>query len=222
MNARAHRRRSLGQNFRVVARLLAPFTSRSAPIVELGAGSGAVTHGLLARGHRVTAVELDPSWVRVLRRRVGDLADVIEGDMLRVAFPAAPYDVVSTAVRDLGRGMRGLLAEPGWSVASLLLQWEVARKRASGTLLTARWWPWFELELCARVPARAFRPVPSVDGGILVLRRRPEPLVVQRDGYQRFVDEVFTGRERGLGAIVRPSELDARGWATLYRACGGA
>src|SRR5688572_11268227 len=220
MNARAHRRRSLGQNFlvddRVVARLLAPFTSRSAPIVELGAGSGAVTHGLLARGHRVTAVELDHSWVRVLRRRFGDLADVIEGDMLRVAFPAAPYDVVSTVPFGISAAvLRRLLAEPGWSVASLLLQWEVARKRASGTLLTARWWPWFELELCARVPARAFRPVPSVDGGILVLRRRPEPLVAQRDGYQRFVDEVFTGRGRGLGAIVRPSELDARGWATL-------
>ena len=68
-----------------------------------------------------------------------------------------------------------------------------------------------------RVPASAER-----RWRILVLRRRPEPLIAQRDGYQRFVDEVFTGRGRGLGAIVRPSELDARGWATLHRACGGA
>jgi 23S rRNA (adenine-N6)-dimethyltransferase len=227
MNARACRRRSLGQNFlvddRVVDRLLQPFTDPAVPILELGAGSGAVTHGLVARGRRVTAVEADPEWARALRRRFDDLVDVVEGDMLAVRFPAGRHDVVSSVPFGITTDLlRRLFAEPGWQVASLLLQWEVARKRAAGTLLTASWWPWFDLELIARVPARAFRPVPAVDGGILVIRRRATPLVAQRATYQRFVEEVFTGRSRGLGAIIRLSALDARGWAALYRACGGA
>jgi 23S rRNA (adenine-N6)-dimethyltransferase len=227
MNARARRRRTLGQNFlvddRVVDRLLAPFTDPALPIVELGAGSGAVTRRLVARGRRVTAVELDPGWARALRRRFAGVVDVVEGDMLTVALPAGPYGVVSSVPFGHSAALlRRLLDEPGWTVASLLLQWEVARKRAAGTLLTASWWPWFELELAARVPARAFRPIPAVDGGILVVRRRAAPLVARRAAYQRFVHDLFTGRRADLRAVTRPGELDARGWAALYRACGGA
>ena len=100
MNARTCRRRSLGQNFlvddRVVDRLLQPFTDPTVPILELGAGSGAVTHGLVARGRRVTAVEADPAWARALRRRFDDLVEVVEGDMLAVRFPAEDCVVVST------------------------------------------------------------------------------------------------------------------------------
>jgi 23S rRNA (adenine-N6)-dimethyltransferase len=61
--------------------------------------------------------------------------------------------------------------------ADLIVQWEVARKRAESppsTLLSTAWAPWWEFELVERIPARAFRPVPRVDAGVLrVTRRRP-------------------------------------------------
>jgi 23S rRNA (adenine-N6)-dimethyltransferase len=130
----------------------------------------------------------------------------------------------------------------------LLVQWEVARRRAGvggATLLTAQEWPWFEFRLLRRVPARAFRPAPSVDGGLLRITRRPDPLVAgsERREYQRFVGSVFTGSGRGLPAILRrtapsapvdgwlrangvtaatlPKQLDAAQWASLWSCVRG-
>ena len=70
--------------------------------------------------------------------------------------------------------------------ADLILQWEVARKRASGppaTLLSTIWAPWWEFELGVRV--LRFRPVPRVDGGVLtIVRRVPAHLpVTMTDAY---------------------------------------
>lgn len=87
----------------------------------------------------------------------------------------------------------------------MLVQWEVARRRAGvggASMLTASWWPCYEFTLHARVPARSFRPVPSVDGGLLTMTRRTAPLVEDLAAYQRFVREVFTGRGRGLREIL--------------------
>lgn len=94
---------------------------------------------------------------------------------------------------------------------------EVARKRAAvggTTLLTASWWPWYEFALAGRVPARAFRPVPSVDGGLLVLRRRAAPLLEDRGAYQRFVRSAF---DRGRVDGQRPRDLDAGRWVAAFR-----
>jgi 23S rRNA (adenine-N6)-dimethyltransferase len=54
------------------------------------------------------------------------------------------------------------------------------------------------------VPADAFRPRPSVDGGLLAVTRRDRPLVDPREraGYQRFVSAVFTGPGRGFDRVL--------------------
>src|SRR5699024_11383810 len=65
--------------------------------------------------------------------------------------------------------LRRIFRAPGWKHAILLVQWEVARRRAGvggATMMTAQWWPWFDFELGRRVPARAFTPRPNVDGGV--------------------------------------------------------
>ncbi|MEV6350121.1 rRNA adenine N-6-methyltransferase family protein, partial [Actinoplanes sp. NPDC051851] len=101
--------------------------------------------------------------------------------------------------------MRTLLAGDHWHTAVLLVQWEVARRRAGlggATLMTASWWPWYEFGVHSRVPARAFRPVPAVDGGLLTMARRPVSGVADRPGYQAFVRRVFTGRGHGLRDIL--------------------
>ena len=140
--------------------------------------------------------------------------------------------------------LRRLLPQSQWDTATLLLQWEVARKRAAvggTTLLTASWWPWYVFALGSHVPARAFTPMPAVDGGILVIRRRAVPLLGpdERQSYQELVRHAFTGRGRGLPAILRrhlperdvrawmlghdrgprtlPRDLNADDWVALYR-----
>ncbi|GAA0507104.1 hypothetical protein GCM10011581_41300 [Saccharopolyspora subtropica] len=237
-SARDRARRELGQNFLVdrgvVRRLVGLLDPSPLPIVELGAGRGALTRELLGTGRPVTAVELDPHWAGALRETCPQ-ARVVRCDMLAFRFPAEPHVVVGNLPFGITTAMtRRLLALRGWSEAVLLLQWEVARKRSTGgTMLTAQWAPWYEFRCCGRVRASSFRPVPAVDGGVLKVHRRPRPLLplVEVKRYQRFVGAVFTGRGRGLAEVVRnvtghrlrglpplPRDLTAESWADLYTA----
>jgi 23S rRNA (adenine-N6)-dimethyltransferase len=237
-------RPELGQNHLIDRRVVARIAGLVPPgaVLELGAGDGALTRLLAARPWPVTAVELDPARVAGLRRNLGARATVVHADMLR--FPlAGDHHIVSNVPFGITTALlRRLLAERGWASAVLLVQWEVARKRAAvggTTLLTASWWPWFDFELAGRVPAVAFRPRPAVDGGLLVIRRRAAPLVeaAQRPAYQRLVRTAFAG-DRLLPALrrvpgvdrwaaaeripasARPRDLPAEAWASLHRAVG--
>lgn len=213
------------------------------PVLELGAGDGAVTRALLALDRPLTAVEIDAASVRRLRRRFGGRVTVHHADLLRFQL-TGPHDVVSNVPFGITTPvLRHLMPQSDWRTGVLLVQWEVARKRAAvggTTMLTAAWWPWFTFELGPRVPAAAFAPAPSVDGGVLVVRRRGQQLVTEqeRPAYQRLVRAVFTGRgaglagvldthlprrgtrrwltSRGLPAAALPRELDAADWVSLH------
>ncbi len=244
-------RSELAQNFLIDPRVAAAVVEvlrrvRPLPVLELGAGDGALTRLLVCLGPPVTALEIDPYRVDQLRRVFGRRATVIEGDMLRHRLLPGPHHVVSNVPFAITTPLlRRLLNQSSWDTAVLLLQWEVARKRAGiggTTMLTATWWPWYEFSLVRRVPARAFDPMPSVDGGILAVRRRPSPLVANAftKDYQAFVARVFTGPGRGLAAILRgqlpaaavrdwlddhrvrpqalPRDLTVEQWVSLYRA----
>ena len=231
-------RHELGQNFlidrRVVTRIagLVP----PGPVVELGAGDGALTRELAVRPGRVTAVELDPGRVASLRRAFGRRVRVVHADMLRFRLDDAHHVVSNVPFGITTPVLRHLLGQRAWTSAVLLLQWEVARKRAAvggTTLLTASWWPWYEFSLAGRVPSGAFQPRPSVDGGILVMRRREEPLVTpaEQAAYQQMVRRAFSGDRllpalpgarrwalgQGLDPSVRPRDMTAEHWASLHR-----
>ncbi|HEX6198358.1 MAG TPA: 23S ribosomal RNA methyltransferase Erm [Jiangellaceae bacterium] len=243
--ARGATRRQLSQNFlhdrRVVHELCDELAGSSLPVIELGAGSGAVTGELVRRGVAVTAVELDPRWASTLRRRFGGSVRVVQTDMLRFRFPDEPHNVVSNVPYSITTALlRHLLVQRSWQAAVLMVQWEVARKRSGSSLLTASWWPWYDIALVRRVPAGAFRPVPRVDSGVLRIVRRTDPLIPdgRRRAYQHFVATVFTGRGGRLaGALARrlprtrvrrwmreydvdpaalPRDLTARQWVALY------
>lgn len=203
----------LGQNFLIDRRFTTVMADilRHAPplpVLELGAGSGAITNALVRAGLAVTAVELDPGQVRRLRAHFSGRADIVAADMLHFEYSGANHHVVSNVPFGITTPLlRRLLAQERWHTAVLMVQWEVARKRAGvggTTMLTASWWPWYEFVLDRRVPASAFRPPPAVDAGILIIRRRAEPLVAvdDRGAYQRLVRAVFTGPGRGLGQIL--------------------
>ncbi|MFD9964925.1 23S ribosomal RNA methyltransferase Erm [Amycolatopsis sp. NPDC058986] len=239
----------LGQNFLIdraviteIGRLVARTTG---PIVEIGPGGGAVTLSISRIGREITAVEVDPRLARRLNQRTPAHVEVVNEDVLKYRFPRAPHVIVGNLPFHLTTGiLKRILTTDHWHTAILLVQWEVARRRAGiggASMLTASWWPWYEFSVHSRVPARAFRPMPSVDGGLLTMTRRGEPLVAERAGYQRFVSEVFTGRGHGIREILRkngqigprnlnrwltgnqvspralPKDLDAAQWAALWR-----
>ncbi len=155
-----------GQNFlvdqAVISSIVAQVTAATGPLLEIG-GGGAVTTRLATTGRPLTVVEIDDRWVRRLRRSLPAHVDVVHADYLRVPHPRGPHVVVASLPFPLTTAvLRRLLGEREWTHAVLLVQWEVARRRAGvggATLLTAQWWPWYDFALLRRVPMRAFRAV---------------------------------------------------------------
>ncbi|MFF3817541.1 23S ribosomal RNA methyltransferase Erm [Streptomyces bluensis] len=209
-------RHELGQNFLVdptvielVIDTVAGLASRNdAPLIEIGAGDGALTLPLQRLGRPLTGVEIDGRRAARLARRTGPATRIVHGDFLDFRVPATPHVLVGNLPFHQTTAMlRRILRAPGWTDAVLLVQWEVARRRAGvggATMMTAQWWPWFEFRLVSRVPASAFRPRPGVDGGLMTMARRSHPLVPVRDQrhYQDFVHRVFTGGGHGLDRIL--------------------
>jgi 23S rRNA (adenine-N6)-dimethyltransferase len=215
------RRRAYAQNFLASDALAAQLVreanvASSELVVEIGAGTGILTAGLARRAGAVRAVELDPTLAAGLRRRFGGWSNVtvVEGDAVRAALPEEPFRVVANLPFNVTTALLRRLLDPRNSLvrADLVLQWEVARKRAGKprTALSASWAPWWRFRLGRRIPSAAFRPRPAVDAGILIAERRRRALLPPEayDDYARFARALFAG------TLVR--ELDAEQWAALF------
>lgn len=217
---RDRRRRRLGQNFLDAAtadRLVAAANFNAGELViDIGAGLGAITFALARRGLHVIAVEPDPDWSRRLRQRAGGNLDIriVERDFLSVALPNEPFRVAGSL--PFGRTtdiLRRLLddSETGLQRADIVVQWEVARKRAAmppSTLLSTVWAPWWEMRLVRRIPAWEFRPVPRVDAGLLTIIRREPPLLplAMARAYAQFVRRQWPfDRSYSSGSVVNNS-----------------
>ncbi len=225
---RGARRRSNSQNF-LASTALAEQLVRDANVerrdlvVEIGAGSGILTAALARRAGRVRAIEVDPVWTGRLRERfvAWENVEVIEGDARRVPLPNQPFRVVANLPFGATTALlHQLLDDPATALerADLVLQWEVARKRAGRprTALSASWSPWWRFRLGRRLPRTAFRPPPAVDAGVLVIERRRAPLlpVEAHEAFRHFVQALFAGTIAG--------DLDARQWTALFAAYAAA
>jgi len=188
---RDERRRRLGQNFLrpdVADELVAQAAFDAGDlVVEIGAGRGACTFALARRGVRVIALEKDPHWADLLRREVVRLGaegiSVVCCDVLRYRMPRRPFRALGSLPFGITTAiLRHLLDDPGSGLqrADLVVQWEVARKRAAmppTTMLSTTWVPWWTFGVGRRISAGAFRPVPAVDAAVLRVTRRTPPLL---------------------------------------------
>lgn len=191
--SRDTRRRTFGQNFLVDRHEIRRLINAVGPkpgdlVVEIGPGRGALTVPLARRGCRVIAIEADPVWANQLRLQLarmglGDLVEVMHADFRSVELPEAPFQVVSSPPFGLTTVLfEHLFDRPAvgpWR-ADLLIQYEVARKRAAApptSLRSGAWAPWWQFELGHVVPSAAFRPAPRVDAALLTIRRRDPPLL---------------------------------------------
>ena len=205
-------------------------------VLDLGAGSGRLTAELAGTAGRVVAVELDPRLAERLRGRWANV-EVIVGDAADVPLPREPFRVVANLPFDGTTAiLRHLLDDPQVPLvrADVIVEWGVAVKRAlpwPATVNDVLWGAWYATALARRLPPSAFEPPPSVAAGVLVLERRPHPLVPEEHwrAYRGFVAAGFRRGPRSVasakalrvlgaaGAAAR--ELDAHQWAALY-SCG--
>jgi 16S rRNA (adenine1518-N6/adenine1519-N6)-dimethyltransferase len=182
-------------------------------LLEVGAGTGALTDRLLARADRVTAVERDPDLAAFLREEFADAVaagrlDVVEGDALAMEVPAFDASVSNLPYGAASEFLFALL--PRARPLVVTVQYEFAERLVAdpGTSeygrLSVSAGHYADAELVERVPPEAFRPPPAVESAVVALSRRdPAYEVPDDDFFLRFVKAVFTQRRKTVRNAVR-------------------
>ncbi|MEL7155840.1 MAG: 16S rRNA (adenine(1518)-N(6)/adenine(1519)-N(6))-dimethyltransferase RsmA [Actinomycetota bacterium] len=206
-------------------------------VVEIGAGLGSLTVGLLAAGARVTALEIDRHLIPALTETVADRGDVVihEADARTVDWDPLlgdhtwkvvanlPYNIATPLLLDL------LAQQPRLERFLVMVQQEAGERLAAGpgsktygipSVLAAYW---AEVRLVGTVRAELFLPRPKVSSVLVELRRRPQPTVDVP--YDRLAELVRTGfgqrrkmLRRALAGVVGPEQFTAAGVAPTARA----
>jgi 16S rRNA (adenine1518-N6/adenine1519-N6)-dimethyltransferase len=188
--------KKLGQNFLVdpvhLERIVAAGEVHAGEMVlEIGPGLGALTELLLAAQARVTAVELDRGFMRVLTDRFGanpnfklrhsDILETNVSELLADWNPTPdtykvvaniPYYITSAVIRHLLENKD--TTQPRPELIVLLMQKEVAQRICAApgdlSLLAISVQFYGHPEIVGTVPAGAFYPAPNVDSAVLRIR----------------------------------------------------
>jgi 16S rRNA (adenine1518-N6/adenine1519-N6)-dimethyltransferase len=182
-------------------------------ILEIGAGTGALTDRLLAVADSVVAVERDPDLAAFLREEFAAEVDdgrltVIEGDALEVDLP--DFDA---SVSNLPYGASSEIAFrllPEGRPLVLTFQREFAERMAARPgddeygRLSVTAGHYADVEIVEPVPPEAFSPPPAVDSAVVrTTPRDPEYETPDDDFFMRFLRAVFTQRRKTMRNAVR-------------------
>jgi len=170
-------------------------------VLDLGAGSGAITAGLAATGARVIAVERDPKLAARLRRRFrADAAvRVVEADLRTMPLPRRDFLVVASPPFSLTTALcRRLMSDPATPLAGaeLIVQREAARWLAGPRPRDAQaaWWSArYQIRLNRVIRPESFTPPPRVSAAWLSIRPRAVPIPASG---QRFLRPILQAAYR--------------------------
>jgi 16S rRNA (adenine1518-N6/adenine1519-N6)-dimethyltransferase len=184
----------------------------TAHVLEIGAGTGALTDRLLASADRVTAIERDPDLAAFLWREFEAEIDdgrlrVIEGDALEVDLPAytasvsnLPYGAASELLFRLLPDRRPVLA---------MVQREFAERMAADPgspeygRLSVTAGHYGAVEIVEPVPTEAFDPRPAVESAVVRVTPRDPGYDVEERFFLRFVKALFTQRRKTVRNAIR-------------------
>lgn len=244
-NVRA--KKSLGQNFLVNPGVLDRIMEAAAltaadTVLEIGPGTGALTHRLADSGARVIAVEKDRRLIEPLLEEFADAKNVqvIEGDALELdpaSMGLAPraYKLVANIPYYLSSHLLRLALEiwPAPKLSVLMVQREVADRMMAQppdmNLLALSVQLYARPSLVMRVSRGSFRPMPSVDSAVIMLEPKPN---AQREDNERIIalaKRAFIHKRKQLGSSfleealknagidpsARPQELSVAQWEAL-------
>jgi 23S rRNA (adenine-N6)-dimethyltransferase len=189
-------------------------------VIEIGGGTGVLTHALAQSSARVLVLERDPALVALLRERFGSGAavSVVQSDAAEYVWPSEPFAVVANLpFARSGAILASLLRDPGTPLrrAHVILQWEFAAKHTSvcpATLRATYWRAWYDVSIARRLDRSAFAPPPSVDAAVVRLERRARPLLPLEShvAYWSFLRAAFETQQpirRSLRRSLSPLEI---------------
>ncbi len=229
-------RKRLGQHFlrdknivrKIASALEAP---RTAPVVEIGPGTGALTAELVSLYPRVSAIEVDERMIPLLSERFPTLTvyhqDVREVDWQKLyAREGEPLYVIGNLPYYITSPILfGLFDAPeAIARAVLMMQAEVAERLVAPPggktygILSVITQTLAKPELLFRVSPRVFYPPPEVWSAVVRLDFRREPLDIPLSAFKRVVRTAFNQRRKTLRNSLKPL-LRERG-KTLPEALG--
>jgi 16S rRNA (adenine1518-N6/adenine1519-N6)-dimethyltransferase len=206
-------------------------------VLEVGPGLGSLTLALLAEGHAVRAIEIDPVLAAALPSTVAayapaceDRLTVVEADAMRVTADQVgeatacvanlPYNVAVPVLLHL------LEIAPGLRHGLVMVQAEVADRLAAAPgsrvygvpSAKAAWYA--EVRRAGPVSRTVFWPVPNVDSGLVSFaRREPPPTSATREQVFAVIDAAFSQRRKTVrSALARWLPDRARLDAVLEKA----
>lgn len=145
-------------------------------VLDVGAGTGALTACLLDVGAKVLAIELNPQRFELLRARFPDgRVRVVRADAADLRLPLRPFSVVANPPFGITTALLKRLMAPGsrLTAADLVLPTQAAARWVAGRAPGAgRWSPVYDLRLGRRLPRSAFTPRAPVPCSVLTIRRR--------------------------------------------------
>jgi 16S rRNA (adenine1518-N6/adenine1519-N6)-dimethyltransferase len=232
-------RKQLGQHFladlNLARKIVDAVGEPGPPVLEIGAGLGALTFLLAERGHTVLAVEVDRHLADPLREALAPWpavqvihADIRSLEVERLAPPGKllrvagnlPYNLTSEILLQLRRAARAFTS------ATLMVQDDVAERLAAAPgskaygSLTITLGLTFKIALILRVPRQAFWPAPDVDSAVIQLvpraQREPDDAWIER-----VVRAGFGQRRKTLvNALAAGLAADREEIATAMQAAG--
>lgn len=192
------------------------------PLVEIGPGLGALTEALLARGARLTVIELDRDLAARWRR--DGRVQVIEADVLTVDFTAladatgAPLRVAGNLPYNISSPILFHLLPLAGRVRDqhFMLQKEVVDRMVAtpghkdyGRLSVMLQWR-YDIEAVLDVPPEAFDPPPRVDSAVVRMTPRTDAAAVDAGLLSELVTVAFSQRRKLLRHTLG-RWLEARG-----------
>jgi 16S rRNA (adenine1518-N6/adenine1519-N6)-dimethyltransferase len=213
-------KKKLGQNFLMdagaaarIARLAAEGISPSARILEIGPGTGQLTKALLDVHPDVTAIDIDPDMVRILRSQSQlERANIVEADALAFDYETfahggpwrmtgnLPYNIATPLI------MRLIEMKNGPQTLAVMIQKEVAGRiaaqpgtRAYGSLSVAVQYA-MRVERAFTLGPGAFYPRPKIDSTVIRLTRleRRAVEVADEHWFLQVVRAAFAYRRKTL------------------------
>ncbi|MDQ1361705.1 MAG: rRNA (adenine-N6)-dimethyltransferase [Acidimicrobiaceae bacterium] len=159
------------------ARVVADAGIRAGDLVlDVGAGTGALTAPLVDCGARVVAIERHLGRAAELRQKfAADDVTVVLADALDLRLPRRPFRVVSNPPFSVTVALLRRLVAPGSRLerADIVVPWHTARRWAAADAPGARrWLRDFEVGIGRALPRSALSPPPPNGVAILVLARR--------------------------------------------------
>lgn len=215
-------KKRLGQNFLMdanAAARIAGLVAEGSPqgglfrVLEIGPGTGALTEALLHEHADVTALDVDPDMVRILRAREElQRAHVIEADALAFDYSVfageEPWHVAGNLPYNIATPLivRFIEMHNGPQMLVVMVQKEVADRFAAqpgtpayGSLSVAVQYA-MTVQRAFTLKPGAFYPRPKIDSTVVRLTRRPAPAVRVEDEHRflQVVRAAFAYRRKTL------------------------